>query len=140
MIPKGTLVILGNYRGNPVFQKIRIEGEFTTTEVKDEGEGTTTVETRPMDGKLLMFAEIPKDGEVSDISDGLFIFIPNVQKEAELQGESSNCSGVNLLPSRIRAVLYRTNEPVTAGDARVTAETLWTNAPGGTDLPAVVLK
>ncbi len=139
-IPKGTLVILGNYRGNPVFQKIRIEGEFTKTEVTDQGEGSTTVETRPMDGKLLMFAEIPEDGEVSDISDGIFIFIPNVQREAELQGESSNCSGVNLLPSRIRAVLYRTDMPETAGDARVSAETLWTNAPGGTDLPTVVLK
>ena len=133
-------MIVGNYRGNPVFQKIRIEGEFTKTEVTDQGEGSTTVETRPMDGKLLMFAEIPEDGEVSDISDGIFIFIPNVQREAELQGESSNCSGVNLLPSRIRAVLYRTDMPETAGDARVSAETLWTNAPGGTDLPTVVLK
>ncbi len=140
-ISAGTLVIIGNYRGNPVFQKIRIEGEFTKAEVTDEGQGATTVETRPMDGKLLMFAEVPTDGgEVSDISDGIFIFIPNVQREAQLQGESSNCSGVNLLPSRIRAVLYRTDLPETAGDARVTAETLWTNAPGGTDLPTVVLK
>ena len=86
-----------------------------------------------------MFAEIPEDKQVSDISDGLFIFVPNVQKEAELQ-ESSRCNGINLLPSQMRAVLSRTDVPDSADSQRVTAETLWVGTPGGTDLPTIVLE
>ena len=98
------------------------------------------MESRYLDGRVLLFAEIPEDGAVSDISDGLFVFIPDVQREAELQDGQSDCSGVNLLPSQMRAVLSRTDLPDTAESQRVTAETLWTDTPGGTDLPAIVLE
>ena len=106
------------------------------------GDGTETesVESRPLDGRALLFAEVPEDGAVSDISDGLFIFIPNVQREAELQGDQSDCGGENLLPSQMRAVLSRTDLPDSPESQRVTAETLWIDTPGGADLPAIVLK
>ena len=98
------------------------------------------MEIRFLDGRALLLAEVPEDGAVSDISDGLFLFIPNVQREAELQGEQSDCGGENLLPSQMRAVLSRTDLPDSAESQRVTAETLWTDTPGGTDLPAIVLE
>ena len=44
---------------------------------------TAETEKRWLDGRALLFAEVPEDGEVSDISDGLFLFIPNVQREAQ---------------------------------------------------------
>ena len=40
----------------------------------------------------------------------------------------------------MRAVLSRTDLPDSAESQRVTAETLWTDTPGGTDLPAIVLE
>ncbi len=135
VIRAGTLVIAGTYRGDPVYNTLRIQGRFTRT--TEEGEVTT--EERDLDGYVLLLAEIPKDGAVSDISDGLFLFVPDVQREAELQ-EQSLCDGVNLLPSEIRAVLSRTDDPNSAASQRVTAETLWIAAPGGTDLPEMVLK
>ena len=76
---------------------------------------------------------------MSDISDGLFLFVPDVQREAELQ-DQSHCDGVNLLPSRIKAVLSRTDSASDASSQRVTAETLWINSPGGTELPTIVLE
>ena len=136
VIPKGTLVIVGTYRGDPRFNTVKVKGLFTKT--TDKGDELNS-EERYLDGYALMFAEIPADKQVSDISDGLFLFVPNVQKEAELQ-EVSHCDGVNLLPSQMKAVLSRTDLPDSTESQRVTAETLWTLAPGGEDLPVIVLE
>lgn len=141
VIPAGTLVITGTYRGDPLYQTVKIEGRFTRTAVNGDGtEAEDAEEIRFLDGRALLFAEVPKDGAVSDISDGLFLFIPDVQREAELQGEQSDCGGENLLPSQIRAVLSRTDLPDSAESQRVTAETLWTDTPGGADLPVIILE
>ena len=142
-LPAGTLVIAGTYRGNPGYQIVKIEGLFTKTVLADgensAGTVTQTTETRFLDGEAYLFAEVPDDGEVSDISDGIFLFVPNVQREAELQGETHDCAPTNLLPTQIRAVLSRSDIPNDAADQRITAETLWVNAPGGEDLPTIVI-
>ncbi len=96
---------------------------------------------RPVAGYAFLFAEVPETGPVCDISDGIFLFVPNLEREAELQeGSASQCSGVNLLPSQIQAVLYRTDTSHDASVKRKTAETMWIYTPGGTDLPAIVLE
>jgi hypothetical protein len=141
VIPKDTLVIVGTYRGDPKFSIVKVKGLFTKT--TDAGEQTT--DERYLNGYALMFAEIPPDSQVSDISDGLFIFVPDVQKEAELQkaeGEEAvnRCDGVNLLPSQMKAVLSRTDLPNAPDSQRVTAETLWIPSPGGENLPVIVLE
>ena len=142
VIKAGTLVIVGTYRGDPVYNTLRVWGRFTETKVGLAEDGTEPVISkdidRPRDGEALMFAAIPTDGQVSDISDGLFIFIPNIQKEAELQ-EVAHCDGINLLPSQIKVELYRTDNPNNADSKRKTAETLWVHSPGGTDLPTITL-
>ena len=141
VIPAGTLIVTGTYRGDPAYQTVKIEGRFTRTVLTDgDDEVKTITETRWLDGRALLFAEIPADGKVCDISDGLFIFIPNVQREAELQGEASGCNDASLLPAQMRAVLSRTDQPTLPDSQRVTAETLWINTPGGTDLPVIVLE
>ncbi|MCI8538900.1 MAG: hypothetical protein HFF18_09615 [Oscillospiraceae bacterium] len=143
IIPKDTLVILGTYRGDPVYNTVKIKGIFQTSSINEAGEAveTDSVE-RYLDGYALLFAEVPEDGEVSDISDGIFIFVPNVQKEAELQGKDGeqNCHAENLLPSRIQAVLSRTDLPDSADSQRISAESAWINSPGGSGLPIVVLE
>lgn len=139
VIPAGTLVITGNYRGDPVYNYVKIKGQFTSTKLDENGEVITKTITRDVDGYCLMFAEIPADGAVSDISDGIFIFVPNVQKEAELQ-ETDACNGENLLPSMIRAEIFRTDTPDDTTSGRTTAETLWFHSPGGEELPVIVLE
>ncbi len=144
VVKKGTLVIAGTYRGNPIYNSIRVRGKFTTTKTVVNEDGTEEVKVeesqRDIDGETLMFAEVPADGEVSEISNGLFLFIPNVQKEAELQG-ATHCDGVNLLPSQIMVQMDCLDDPNNpAGPRRTTAQTLWTNSPGGTDLPEIRLE
>lgn len=92
-----------------------------------------------MDGEFYLFSQVPEDKKVSDISDGLFLFVPNVQREAELQ-EATHCDGVNLLPSEICAELYRLDDPNNPNGSRLlTASTLWMHSPGGQDIPSLVL-
>ena len=78
-----------------------------------------------------------------DISDGIFIFVPDVQREAEIQDnkDASHCTMTNLLPSRIMATLYRTDDPENTVNKRTTAQTIWISCPGGSeeDLPKIVI-
>lgn len=138
-IAAGTLVIVGNYRGDPVFNGVKIKGRFIQNSNADDTAEAKITE-RYLDGETLLFAELPADGAVSDISDGIFIFVPNVQKEAELQGEISSCAAENLLPAQIKAEIFRTDDPNNAENKRTTAETLWFAAPGGEALPTIILE
>ena len=137
-IPAGTLVILGTYRGNPVYNTVEIQARYNTT---PEAGSVSSIE-RAMNGELYLLAEIPGDGAVSDTSDGFFIFVPNMEAEKEL----NSASGVSDdYPIEIRAVLYRTDDPNSADSKRVTSQTLWISFPDGGDsedtvkLPEIVL-
>ena len=143
VIPQGTLVIVGSYRGDPVYNTLSVTGRFTGTALGADGEMTETqVVERPVAGYALLFAEVPTVGEVCDISDGIFLFVPDVQQEAQLQGEESHCDVTNLLPTQIKVELFRTDDPDDASNKRVTAQTQWIYSPGGAreDLPTVVLE
>lgn len=138
-IPAGTLVIAGTYRGDPVYNTLRVVGRFTGVATTEDGEMVEQeVVERPLAGYALLFAAIPETGPVSDLADGLFLFIPDVQQEAQLQ-EVSSCNAANLLPSQIRLELYRTDDPNDASSKRLTAQTLWLHSPGGDDLPGIQL-
>ena len=127
VIKAGTLVILGTYRGDPAFNYVSIEAEYTTTAEAWEDQEVTTI-TRAMNGYALLFAEIPADGAVSDISDGFFLFVPDLEAEAELNAKD----GVtDAYPLSIRAVLYRTDDASSADSQRITSQTLWTSFPEG---------
>ena len=126
VIKKGTLVILGNYRGNPGYNTVEIQAIYNTTAEANE---TETTLQRPMNGYALLLSEIPKDGAVSDTSDGFFIFVPDLEAEKELN-QSSNVT--DDLPIQIKALLCRTDVPESDSSSRVTSETLWINFPDDT--------
>ena len=140
VIPKGTLVVVGNYRGDPVYNTVKLLGQYTVTSLDVNGEAVEKeVITRPVAGETILFAEIPEDNQVSTISDGLFLFIPDEQEEKELQ-ENDRCLGNNLLPSKIQAVIARTNEPDSTLSQHTSAQSAWINSPGGDTLPTIVLE
>ncbi len=143
VIPKDTLVLVGNYRGDPYYGELKVQGKFTVTKTTVDASGgeslATSEEVRDLAGECYMLAEVPANLKVSDVSDGLFLFVPDVQAEAELQ-EATHCDGVNLLPSQVRAQFYRADDPKNPqSPKRLTAQTLWTMSPGGQDLPQLVL-
>ena len=135
-IPKGTVVVMGTYRGAPVYTLIQIEARYDIS-----GEAVTDateLQPRCMNGFTLLFAEIPGDGEVSDISDGIFMFVPDWAEENKLNKEAGWSSkdpltdketDRTLYPTEIRAVLNRTDKPESADSHRTTSETLWISFP-----------
>lgn len=133
VIKKGTLVILGTYRGDPAYNYVSVEAVYNTTSEAAEANGVTTI-TRAMNGYGLLLAEIPADGAVSDTSDGFFIFVPDLESEKELNKQDGVTDDY---PLEIRAVFYRTDEPNHAGSQRVTSQTLWISFPGEDDLPLI---
>ena len=158
-IPAGTVVIIGTYRGDPVFNTVELQAHYDLSNEEVTSDVVNDLETkpaeleieRPMNGYALLFAEIPNDGAVSDISDGFFIFVPNWEEENARNkkdgwqqgkfvdpetGELVDGDGT-LYPMEIRAVLYRTDDPETAESRRTTSETLWISFPS--DLPTIRL-
>ena len=142
VIRKGSLVIVGTFSGDPVYNTVRIEGEFAPPDMAAaNGEnGTGSTVTRYLNGYALLFADEQADGIYTNISNGIFIFVPDVQAEKELQEGETSCGSENVLPSRIRAELWRTDTPDSAEGTRRTAQTMWINSPGGSELPLVVLE
>ena len=102
VIKAGTLVIVGTFRGDPVYNTFEIKGEFTGAIQSEEGDiAAAEPVTRSIDGDGYLFATVPAFGDMCDISDGLFLFVPNVQREAELQdieATGTHCTATNLLP------------------------------------------
>ena len=137
VIKAGTLVVTGTYRGDPLYNTIQVNGRFTS--VNPETNEESVIE-RAIDGYSLLFAEIPEDGEVSDISDGFFIFVPDVQAEAELQGEVPDCSAESLLPAWIKAEIYRTDTIESVDSRRLTSDTVWISSPSEDSMPEIILK
>ena len=135
-IAAGTIVITGTYRGDPLYNFVEVKGRFATA--PDE-KGENQVVERALSGDCYLFAELPADGEVSDISNGIFIFVPNLKAEEALQGVS-NCGAESLLPGQMMLEFYRTDKPNDASSKRKTAETMWLTTPGGDALPTIVLE
>ena len=120
LLEKGTLVILGSYRGDPVWCTAEVWGRFRNAD------GTVT--ERAVKGETILLAD-PASlyGDASDISDGLLIFTPKYQNISEL-------------PEAICLKLFRTEVPTDASSRRVTAQTLWTSTYDGSDLPTIHLE
>lgn len=136
VIPAGSLVIVGTYVGDPRYNYVQINGEFT---VRDLSTGTETKEIRPVSGDTYLLAEVPEDGEVSLISNGMFLYVVNEEAEGDLQSEHVDCDNPSSLPDRIQAVLYRTDSTSTT-EGRVTAQTLWISSPDADGMPSIVLE
>ena len=134
VIPAGTLVIAGTYRGDPVYSTIRILGEFMTGDpAADEAE----TEERAINGEAYLFAEVPDGGKLSEINNGIWIFVPDVQAEKDLQ--ENECS-ISVLPGRIKAELYRTDDPEDATSKRKTSDTKWISSPTEETMPSITLQ
>lgn len=132
VIEAGTLVIVGNYRGNTTTNKIYVKGKFVTSSPLADSQ---QIEERPINGYTLMFDEIPDSGKItSSTTQGLFIFVPDIQKEAEIKGEAHE--HISVLPTEIKAEMHKEAN----GGSFVTTDTLWVNMPSDDTLPQIEIK
>lgn len=128
IIEAGTIVILGEYLGDPYFNEITLMGRFAENHGVD-GSRVTYLE-RAYAGTTYMFAYDTET--VSTISDGLFLFVPDLENEQELQGEYHSCDAVSLLPYAIKGVMTL--------DGRNTSDTTWIDVPNEDSMPLIVFE
>ena len=152
VIPAGTLVVLGTYRGDPAYNTVEVEVRYSTEqEAAEPGNGTDADKgyvERPMNGYSLLFAEVPQGGKVSDTSDGFWLFVPDLEAEKALNAQTGVSQDLNIEtgalegggnPIQIRAVFYRTDNPGSTDTKRLTSQTLWIGFPDYDSLPEIVL-
>lgn len=134
VIRAGTLIVTGNYRGDPVYNTILLQGRYNKADLNADN---SDLEERAIAGETLLFAQMPNEGDMTTVNNGFWIFIPDVQREVELGGNS--CSN-SLLPAEIKAVMYRTDDPENADSKRLVSETLWVQSPTEDTMPDIVLQ
>lgn len=140
VIPKDTLVIAGRFRGDPVYNVVHIKGKISASDMAAEpGDALPDGEEFEVPGYAILFVNEQDGGVYTTVHDGIFLFVPTVQEESALKGDTA-CGGVNVLPSLIRAELWRTDEPNGSTGSRLTAQTMWIASPGGEELPLMVIK
>ena len=143
VVPAGTLVVLGTYRGDPAYNTVEIEVRYNTAgEAQDADDtaqaGEQRVVERSMAGYALIFAEIPSDGKVSDTSDGFWLFVPDMEREEALNAQAG-IPEMNNTPMEIRAVCRRYDTMEHTGTPRTTTATLWISFPQLDTLPEIAL-
>lgn len=136
IIKAGTLIVTGTYRGDPLYNTILLQGRFNNVDNSKDDSSIDLVE-RPMNGVSLLFAEEPKEGDMTTINNGFWIFIPDVQKEAAL---TEGVCGNSVLPAEIQAVMYRTDDPNNADSKRLVSNTLWVQSPTEETMPNIRLE
>ncbi len=134
VIPKDTLVIVGKYRGNTALSNIYVKGKFATENSLSE---TSNIVEREIAGYSLMFDTLDEDGTItSSTSEGIFIFVPDIQQEAEIQGDGHE--NLSVLPTEIMAEMWITD---TEGNKqRMSSNTMWITMPTDESLPQIEIK
>lgn len=141
VIKKGTLIVTGSYRGDPVFNAIALKGLYNV-----EGQFGTTdqLKERLIAGYGLMFAEIPADGAVSEISNGFWLFVLELPSyEADHKDDDAafpeHAHELSVLPNQIRAELYRSHTASNLQNSLKVSDTIWITSPDEKSMPWISL-
>jgi len=127
VIPKDTLVVMGTYRGHPLYSKIVLSAQYVNEKDYDQLERpnyTNEKTIEAIEGELYMFAEVPEDQEVSKVGNGIWLFVPKSQT----------------LPSQIKANMFRTDAVDSVQGGRLVSDTKWLIVPSESDLPTIELE
>ena len=103
VIPEGSIVFTGNYRGNPIFNAMLL---------KDK-------DGNVIGGEQIFMAEVPDNGEVGEVSEGTWIYYITPDEYEKL----------GTLPESVKAELYRVNDAETLEGQRLVSDTLYVNIP-----------
>ncbi|MGO5115839.1 M60 family metallopeptidase [Candidatus Avoscillospira sp. LCP25S3_F1] len=138
-IPAGTVVVTGSYRGDPLYNSVRVAAQVQS--MKPGSAEAPVVTKQTLSGETLLFAEIPEDGQVSTISDGFFLFIPENQAAFRQVNEDhgDNHAAGNLVMIALQAQMWRA-ETVNGDNPRMTSDILTISVPRYDSMPGIVLE
>lgn len=126
VIKEGSLVVLGTYRGHPVYSKIVLSAKYVNEKDFDDSERpgyTPDTMEAAINGEIFLFAELPEDNQVSKVNNGIWLFAPAEQT----------------LPSEIKGNMYRTDEAESIVGGRLVSDTPWLMVPDLESLPTINL-
>ena len=99
-IPQGSIIITGEYRGNPGYNVAVLRDEYNNI----------------ISGEQLLLAEIPEDAHIGEISKGTFMYWITPEN-------------VKLLTSKIKIEMYRVNNAETNEGQRLVSDSLYVSVP-----------
>lgn len=108
-IPAGSLVFTGVYKGNPAYNAVKLLDENGSI----------------ISGSQIVMAEDPKDGQLGNVSEGIWIYW------IEPEDVSNN------IPKSVHAELYRVDNAITLENERLVSNTLVVDVPDS--LPEIVI-
>lgn len=100
VIPKGSLIFTGSYKGNPAYNVVMLYNE------KDE----------IIEGSQIIFAEVPEHGELGNISKGTWVYY--------IEPEEDGTIAKDKIPASVKARLYRVDDAITLEGQRLVSDAL----------------
>ncbi|MDE5884548.1 MAG: M60 family metallopeptidase [Oscillospiraceae bacterium] len=107
-IPEGSLVFTGQYKGNPAYNVVLLFDENG-----DQVMGFDATDNSWVADQTIL-ANVPEGGTITDVANGTWIYWiePDYLKEMEL-------------PKKVRAELYRVDDPITNAGQRLVSDSLF---------------
>ncbi len=106
VIPKGSVVFQGTYKGNPAYNMMIVYDETGNVVggMTKDGE---------INASMIIFAPNPVNGHLGEIAEGTWIYYIEPEAAKEMT-----------MPEKVRAELYRTEDAQTNGGDRLVSDTL----------------
>ena len=120
VIPAGSLVFTGRYKGNPAYNVVLLYDQDGNLVGGLDSEGSLVAQQ-------IILAPVPAQGELGEVSDGWWVYW--IEPEA-LRGLD--------LPESVRAELYRVDNATTNAGQRLTSDTLPVQLPA--ELPQISIQ
>lgn len=119
VIPAGSLLFTGSYKGNPAYNVVLLYDQNGSIVGGVDAEGNLVAHQ-------IILAEVPEQGELGEVSEGSWVYW--IEPDA-LEGMK--------LPETVRAEIYRVDNATTNEGQRLTGDTLPVTLPG--ELPNITL-
>ena len=119
VIPEGSLIFTGVYKGNPAYNVVLLYDEEGNLVGGTDAEGN-------LRAQQIILAPDPENGELGEVSDGHWVYWI----------EPDDLDGFDL-PGAVRAELYRVDNATTNEGQRLTADTLLVELPQ--ELPQITI-
>lgn len=126
VIKKGSVIVVGNYRGDPIYNAIKLYGTFSSEPEEGSDDDAVLEEPALISGEQFLFAEVPEDKVMTNISNGFWVYVLNITED-------------NKLPDTIKAELYRVDNPDTLEGERKVSDTIAIPVPTYDTLPLITL-